>query len=43
MKPLLRTIIYDGVLTTTQQDTEERNNIGEDVTDIISPISTVVI
>lgn len=44
MKVLLRTMFYDGILTITQQDTEEHNNIGQDVTDIImSTISTMMI
>lgn len=36
-------MIYDGILTITQQDTEEHNNIGQDVTGIISAINTMMI
>jgi len=43
MKVLLRTTIYASVLTIPQQDTEEYNNIRQDVTDIISTINTMMI
>lgn len=35
MEVLLKTMIYDSILTITQQDIEEYYNIGQDVTDII--------
>lgn len=37
------TIIYDGMLTIPQQDIEEYNNTGQDTTDIISNINTILI
>lgn len=36
-------MIYDGILTITQQDIEEHNNTGQDVTGIISAINTMMI
>lgn len=43
MKVLLRTMIYDGILTVTQKDIEKHNNKGQDVTDIISTINATMI
>lgn len=36
-------MIYDGILTIIQQDIEEHNNIGQDVTDIITTIYIMMI
>lgn len=36
-------MIYGGILTIAQQDIEEHNNIGQDVTDTIGTINTMMI